>query len=211
MNDSNTDIGVVMTSGINMSESTGKLFEALSKAQAVIEGAKEDSDNPFFKSKYADLTSVWQACRKPLTDNGLTVVQTMDLVADRIFLVTTLGHISGQWICSYLPIPITKPDPQTLGSAITYCRRYALSAIVGICPADDDAEGAMKPFRKGNDDDLLKEFLSQFDKEESMQWSTYIAEIRKKYSMSVKNIVDKYHADPQGATEKLKGWLSKKS
>lgn len=130
------------------SQDIGKLIEALSKAQACIEGAKEDSANPFFKSRYADLTSVWAACRKPLTENGLAVIQTIEPTAERMCLITMLAHSSGQWIKSVLPIPITKTDPQALGSAITYCRRYALSAIVGICPVDDDGEAAMKPVRE---------------------------------------------------------------
>lgn len=121
----------------------GKLFEALSKTQAMIVGAKEDSHNPYFKSKYADLSSVWEACRLPLSENGLSVVQSMETVGDKICLVTILGHSSGQWIKSCLPVPITKSDPQTLGSALTYCRRYALSALVGVCPIDDDGEAAM--------------------------------------------------------------------
>lgn len=126
----------------------GKLAEALSKAQGQIEGAKEDSSNPFFKSKYADLRSVWNACKKPLTDNGLAVIQTVDSKEDKMLLVTTLAHSSGQWMKSFLPIPITKNDPQTLGSAITYARRYALAAIAGVCPIDDDAEEAMRPVRE---------------------------------------------------------------
>jgi hypothetical protein len=126
----------------------GELVKALSKAQGSIKGAKEDSTNPYFKSKYADLSSVWNACKDALGDNGLAVVQTVDGSNDRICLVTTLAHSSGQWMRSYMPIILTKQDPQTLGSAMTYSRRYALAAIVGICPADDDAEAAMVETRK---------------------------------------------------------------
>jgi hypothetical protein len=126
----------------------GKLAEALSKAQAVIEGAKEDSTNPFFKSKYADLSSVWKACKKPLTDNGLAVTQTVENGGEKIYLVTTLLHLSGQWMRSYMPVMITKQDAQGFGSAMTYSRRYALAAMVGVCPQDDDAESAMQNVRK---------------------------------------------------------------
>lgn len=131
-----------------MSPEIGKLTEALCKAQACIEGAKEDAMNPFFKSKYADLSSVWRACKKPLSENGLAVFQTVENGGDKIYLVTTLAHISGQYMRSYMPVIVTKQDPQSFGSAITYSRRYALSAMVGVCPADDDAEGAMQPMRK---------------------------------------------------------------
>jgi hypothetical protein len=126
----------------------GALAEALSKAQAVIEGAKEDCVNPFFKSKYADLASVWNACKKPLTANGLSVLQTIENGGEKAYLVTMLLHTSGQWVRSFMPIKTTKDDAQGFGSAVTYCRRYALAAMVGVCPADDDGEAAMHNARK---------------------------------------------------------------
>ena len=130
----------------------GMLLEALAKAQGIMEGAKEDSSNPFFKSTYADLTSVWAACRAPLSNNGLSVVQTIQLINGNNCLVSILGHISGQWIKSILPIRPAKDDIQSLGSAITYCRRYALAALVGVCPVDDDGESAMDRAKKEGKD-----------------------------------------------------------
>lgn len=121
----------------------GALASALSKAQSVMEGAKEDCSNPFFKSKYADLASVWAACKIPLTSNGLSIVQTVENGSEGPYLVTTLLHTSGQWVRSFMPILMNKQDAQSLGSAITYCRRYALAAIAGVCPVDDDGEGAV--------------------------------------------------------------------
>ncbi len=127
--------------------SINELAAALSKAQAEIKGATKDSKNTFFKSSYADLASVWEACRIPLTKNGLAVIQTTDVIADTggdtTLLVTTLVHSSGQYIQGRYPIHPVKNDPQSLGSAITYARRYALQAIVGIAPDDDDGEAAM--------------------------------------------------------------------
>jgi hypothetical protein len=125
------------------SNEIGELLSALCKAQAVMQGAIEDSANPYFKSKYADLTSVWEACRGPLTKNGLSVVQTIQVFNGSNCLVSLLGHTSGQWIKSIIPIKPNKDDIQALGSAITYCRRYTLSALVGVAPVDDDGEGAM--------------------------------------------------------------------
>ena len=126
------------------SESIGELAKALSKLQSEIRGYKEDSENPFYKSKYGDLTSVWAACRKPLTDAGLSVVQTLTGNGDgSVVIITTLMHNSGEWIRGSLPVKPVKADPQALGSAITYGRRYSLAAIVGIAPEDDDAESAM--------------------------------------------------------------------
>jgi hypothetical protein len=132
-----------MTTPQTQSAELGALAAALSKAQSIMEGAKEDANNPFFKSKYADLASVWAACKIPLTSNGLSIVQTVENGGEKAYLVTTLLHISGQWMRSFMPILMAKQDAQSLGSAITYCRRYALAAIVGVCPADDDGEGAV--------------------------------------------------------------------
>jgi hypothetical protein len=127
------------------SESIGKLAEALAKAQGAIEGAKKDSANPFFKSKYADLASVWDACRKALSENALSVVQTTDSIGDLSDLVivnTRLCHSSGEWIEGRLIMKPVKADPQGIGSCLTYARRYALSAMVGIAPEDDDGNAA---------------------------------------------------------------------
>lgn len=134
--------------GLNHSEQLNELFSALAKAQANILSAKKDSSNPFFKSKFADLSSVWEAIRKPLTDNGLSIIQTCEGVTGAMFLITWLGHSSGQWMKSRVPIAPAKADPQSLGSYITYMRRYALSAIVGVVSdEDDDGEAAMKHAR----------------------------------------------------------------
>lgn len=130
---------------MNQSESIAALSAALSKAQAIMEGAAKDSANPFFKSKYADLSAVWDACRKPLTDNGLSVVQTADFMPDHpdmVCIETILCHASGEWIRGRLAVKPVKPDPQSVGSCITYLRRYSLQSIVGIAPEDDDGNAA---------------------------------------------------------------------
>lgn len=127
----------------NQSESIKELATALAKAQGVMEGAKKDSLNPHFKNKYADLESVWDAARKPLTDNGLSVVQIPLGMSDRGHLQvhSVLMHVSGEYIGGTIEIP-AKMDAQGIGSAITYARRYALAALVGIAPEDDDGNGA---------------------------------------------------------------------
>lgn len=128
------------------SDNINELALALSKAQSQMKGATKDSSNPFFKSKYADLSSVWDACRDPLSKNGLCIIQTISVdVNTGTVLVTTLAHSSGQWIDSQYPIIPIKPDPQSMGSAVTYARRYALMAIVGIAPEDDDGNNASAP------------------------------------------------------------------
>lgn len=121
-----------------MSPQINELADALSKAQAKIKGAVKDASNPFFKSKYADLASIWEACRDALTSNGLSVLQPIY----EGHICTILAHKSGQWVMSKYPISPLKNEPQSFGSAITYARRYALASMVGVTPEDDDAEAA---------------------------------------------------------------------
>lgn len=125
------------------SETIGKLAEALSKAQGAMSHAHRDKANPYFKSKYADLASCWDACREPLSKNGLSVSQIVHQTEKGMILESMLMHISGEWISGELPIIVAKQDAQSLGSAITYMRRFALCALVGIAPSDDDGESAM--------------------------------------------------------------------
>jgi hypothetical protein len=126
-----------------MSESIDLLMAALAQAQGEITPAVKDSANPYFKSKYADLSSISAASRLPLSKAGLAVCQTMATIDGTLTLVTTLGHTSGQWMRSYAPILTAKLDSQSVGSAITYMRRYSLAAMVGVVTDDDDGEGSM--------------------------------------------------------------------
>src|SRR4029077_1225993 len=110
-----------------------ELAGALAKAQGAMNNASMNRINPHFKSKYADLAALWDAVRKPLSDNGLSVVQ---IIRDGR-LHTMLLHTSGQRLCSDYPLPATA-RPQEMGSALTYARRYSLSALVGIAADEDD-------------------------------------------------------------------------
>jgi hypothetical protein len=127
------------------SDSIAALAAALSKAQATMTSAKKDSTNPHFKSRYADLASVWDACRESLTKNGLAVVQLPGKDEAGYYVETVLTHSSGEFVSCKLHIVPIKDDPQGLGSSITYARKYALAAIAGIAPddSDDDGEAAM--------------------------------------------------------------------
>lgn len=129
---------------MNQSPQLDQLFTALAKAQGEMSAAAKDCANPFFKSRYADLSSVWTACREPLSRNGLSVLQIVQSAEAGDVLHTTLGHSSGQYMTSTMPIRMAANkggnDIQALGSTITYLRRYALSAIVGVAP-DDDNDG----------------------------------------------------------------------
>lgn len=124
------------------SASIAALADALAKAQGKIKGAIKDATNPHFKSSYADLASVWDACRDQLATQGLAVIQTTANGINGVTIVTTLAHSSGEWIRGELTLKPVKEDPQGVGSAITYARRYALAAMVGIAPEDDDGNAA---------------------------------------------------------------------
>lgn len=124
----------------------GKLAAALAKAQGEIRNAKKDADNPFFKSKYADLASVWDACREALSKNEIAVIQAPCIVDGKLCIRTKLIHSSGEFEEGLLPIavPITA-KAQEMGSAITYARRYSLQSMVGVAPEegeDDDGNAA---------------------------------------------------------------------
>jgi len=125
------------------SDSIKELATALSKVQGELSYAKKDSANPFFKSRYADLESVWDACRSLLARNGLSVIQMPgNYFEGRMWLVTKLCHTSGEWIEQEMSVPVPKADPQGAGSALTYMRRYALAAFIGVVQADDDGNAA---------------------------------------------------------------------
>lgn len=130
---------------MNKSEQINELALALSKAQSQMKAAPKMKTNPFFKSKYADLAAIWDCCREPLGNNGLSVVQMPEDNDKGFMLVTMLMHESGQWISSEYNVPVLKADQQALGSAITYAKRYALSAMIGIVSdEDDDGNAATK-------------------------------------------------------------------
>lgn len=128
------------------SETIGELAKALASAQGEIENAKKDSENPFFKSRYADLASVREACKKALTKNGLAVIQMPKTViseeATIVHIETMLLHSSGEWVSGDMGAVPVKFDPQGLGSCITYLRRYALAAVTGVAAEDDDGNAA---------------------------------------------------------------------
>ena len=119
------------------------LLEALAKMQGALDNATKSSDNPYFKSKYADLATCLQTAKKPMADNGLSISQHCTFDGQFVQCVTILGHSSGQMMISTLMIPVTKEDAQGIGSSITYARRYALSSIIGLTQKDDDGEGSV--------------------------------------------------------------------
>jgi len=128
---------------MNSSEKINDLATALCKAQAAMGGAVKGSANSFYKSSYADLTSVIKAIKQPFADNGLSYTQFPISDENGIGVSTRLMHISGQWLEGEFFLPMVKRDPQAGASSLTYARRVSLSAIAGIPTADDDAESAV--------------------------------------------------------------------
>lgn len=115
-----------------------ELAKALCKAQSEMGGASKDAANPFFKSKYADLSSVMRVIKEPFANNGLSFVQFPLCDGQSAGVETILMHESGEWLKSEYLMPLVKKDPQGAGSAITYAKRYALQAMCGIPSEDDD-------------------------------------------------------------------------
>jgi hypothetical protein len=125
---------------MNKSNTIKELATALVKVQAKLQPAAKDAKNPFFKSNYSTLNSVWDACRQLLTENGLAISQVNQATESGVIIETILMHESGEWISGEIFLPLTKADAQGVGSATSYGRRYGLAAIVGIV-ADDDDDG----------------------------------------------------------------------
>lgn len=123
----------------------GTIATALAKAQAEMGVALKKADNPHFKCKYADLSSVVSACMPALNSNGIAVVQPTGEDEHGRYVETILIHgASGQTLSCRVPLIVQKNDMQGYGSAVTYARRYGLMGMAGIAPEDDDGNGAVK-------------------------------------------------------------------
>ena len=129
---------------MKLSEKFDEILPALHKARSQFVKVKKDRQNTHLKNKYATLDSVLDAITPALTENKLMIMQDSERVENALRVETTVIHISGQWGKFYFDIPIAKNDPQGVGSAFTYGRRYALAAAFGLSQADDDAQIAVK-------------------------------------------------------------------
>lgn len=132
----------VISHRIRRSTQIGKIALAMSKAQGAMKGAVKDAENNFFESKYADLASVWDDCRLPLSGNEIAVFQMPSAVGPKVSITTLLAHSSGEWLEGELEMRSKDESPQGIGSVISYARRYALAAMTGVYQIDDDAEAA---------------------------------------------------------------------
>ena len=169
---------------MNKSDSIKNLAVAMCKAQAEMGGAHKAENNPFFKSKYADLKAVVKAVKEPFSNNGLSYVQFPIEEGGRIGVETILMHDSGEWLSNSFTVALTKQDAQGAGSAITYCRRYGLQAIAGIPSEDDDGNNASKGNQSTGKSEAYKNIMaaiksnnveyvqSQWTKEIASEWNS---------------------------------------
>lgn len=134
------------------SDSISALVKALLIAQGNMGEVRKNATNPAFRSKYADLAAVVEAVMPALQSAGIAVIQSPSCVFDDggaiVTVETMFAHESGEWISSELAVRPTKIDPQAVGSAITYGRRYALLSLAGVAPEDDDGNIASAPIEK---------------------------------------------------------------
>lgn len=167
------------------SANISNLTKALAQFHALVGKIGKDAKNPFFKSNYASLPHILTEVSDPLQQAGLVITQFPDGDA----LTTMLIHAeSGEYIASSYTMPVAKAnDPQALGSAISYARRYSVSSILSLKIDDDDAEGAMKAVRNPQPEDA-RPWLNKGDAlNKAMDYlrkGGNIAEIEKKYRLS---------------------------
>jgi hypothetical protein len=127
------------------SEKIDLIAPAVLAAQKEINNASKDAKNPHYKSSYASLGSVIEAVKDPLNKHGICVMQSLSDGSEGLYLTTRLLHQSGQWIEDVAFTPLPKLDPQGVGSACTYLRRYSLAALLCITQEDDDGNAAIPP------------------------------------------------------------------
>jgi hypothetical protein len=128
---------------MNKSESITNLALALAKAQGELSNPKKTSANPFFKSRYADLSEVINVSKSVLSEHGLSVVQLASYSDSMAHVETIILHATGEFISETLSLPVVKHDAQSIGSVITYARRYSWAAICGLAQEDDDGNAAI--------------------------------------------------------------------
>lgn len=127
---------------MNLEHATGDLFAAIAKAQAEVENATKNAQNPHFKSRYADLAEVLNTVRPVFAAHGLSLNQSTEYDGQLVKVTTCVGHAGGGYITSTAACVPGKSDAQGIGSASTYLRRYSLAAMTGVAQEDDDGNAA---------------------------------------------------------------------
>ena len=183
------------------SETLSKFTESFGNAQAEIKFAVENSVNPHLKNRYADLSSVIDAIKPALNNHGIAFMQLPEESETGIVRLTTrLIHLSGEWIETTSSCPMPKNDPQGYGSALTYLRRYSLSAICGLYADDDDGNVASQPSKTIDIDYYVK----------SIKESTSLDDLKTRYTAAVKMIAGNPSATKtlEKAKDEMKGKLN---
>ena len=164
-------------------ESLSKIAIALVKAQAEMSNAVKDSKNPFFKSSYADLNSVREACTPALNKYGISVLQPTVVSEGKNYVQTVLLHESGEFISSLTEIKVKEQNnPQAEGSGISYARRYGLQAICSIGADDDDGERAVGRYENKSTKEILTQTEVQGD------GGAYVCKLKKYKDIQLRKI-----------------------
>jgi len=186
---------------ISHSPEIKEFVAALAKAQGVMKPAVFNRVNPHFKTRYADFTSCMDACRGPLSENGLAPIQYCETIDGKLNLVTMLAHTSGQWMKSEFPLIPSKMDSQGIGSAMTYAKRYSLCGMVGIVAdeeGDDDGEAAVGRGRQ-------EEPVRQPPRPAPTPQPAQAVKINPQQVNAIKSLESKLDKDSKG---KLYSWMS---
>lgn len=204
-----TDIVKITNSG-----EIKELVAALAKAQGVMKPAVFNRMNPHFKSRYADFSSCMDACRVPLSENGLAIIQSCETTDGKLNLITMLAHSSGQWMKSEFPIITSKMDSQGIGSAMTYAKRYSLCGMIGIVAdedGDDDGEASVGRPKKEEKpvENKLPKLLAMFSPEDKDALIQYIEVVMNHLKCSEVEAINKLVDEP-GIIEKFNVWKGKR-
>jgi hypothetical protein len=202
------------------SEQINELAKAMALAQNQMRPASKDGLNPHFRSRYSNISSVWDSIREPLTANGLTVWQDVETIDKSVSVTTRVIHNSGQWVeFGPLIIPLVKFDPQAIGSATSYAKRYALCAAIGVVSDDEDDDGEKAQARnykapiepKIEEPDLthaeVMEFVNSVCPEVPDKLKTYIDEIVQKSNWDYRKTVDTFKKQKESCAKKFEIWL----
>jgi hypothetical protein len=168
------------------SNEINEISKAISQAQGEMRPASKSTVNPFFKSKYSTLAQVWDVIREPMAKHNLNVLQDVSSTDHGIAISTRICHASGQWIeFGPLEIPLNKKDAQSVGSATSYGKRYALSAAIGVVSEeDDDAEAAM------GRDDRKKESPKTLDKSQWTEFNKLLDQCDSEFQKKMRDYLD---------------------
>ena len=192
---------------VNHSPEIKDLVAALAKAQSVMKPAVFNKGNPHFKSRYADFSSCMDACRIPLSENGLAPIQYCETIEGKLYLVTMLAHVSGQWMKSEFPLNPVKQDSQGIGSAMTYAKRYSLCGMIGIvADEDDDGEGSVGRGKPDASPSKFAESLKTLPEEWKKATDIQSVKITKNQVEMIKKIEAKLDEESKS---KLSAWLGK--